>query len=95
MPKLEFIDRAFCVLLDKRVGFWPELESSFSRVGITLEKFLVGDGKLLPEDEYHHIDLQQTPPIYSNTNMYPSWINKPNAFNAFLSHRKILEYALS
>lgn len=87
------IDAAFCLLLDKRADFWPELNRSFSNVGITLNKFLVGDGKLFPREEYNHIDIEELPPIYPTTNMYPSWTNKPNAYNAFLSHRKILEYA--
>lgn len=82
---------AFCVLLDKRIEFWPELESQFKSVGINLKGLLVGKEKI--NHEYFHHDVNEKPPIYDTTNQYPSWVNGTNAFNAWISHKKILRFA--
>lgn len=82
---------AYCVLLDKRLDFWSTLEQSFQNIGIVLNPLVVGKDNL--DITYFHKDVDMTPPIYATTNMYPSWINGTNAFNAWMSHRKILEYA--
>ena len=81
----------FCVLLDKRLEFWEELYTSFNSKGVQLNPFVVGSQNL--DLQYAHKDVDTKPPIYTTTNMYPSWVNKNNAYNAWLSHRKILIYA--
>lgn len=91
MNLIKKIDAAYCVILDKRIDFWPELKREFNKKGIDLQKFVVGDGKTLSEKEYDYIDVNYNPTLYSVTNFYPSWVNKPNAYNAFLSHRKIID----
>lgn len=88
---VDSIDIAYCVILDKRIDFWPDLQKSFADKGIDLKKFVVGDGKTLPEKEYSLIDIPEKPPLYNVTNFYPSWVTKTNAYNAFLSHRKIID----
>jgi len=91
---INIIDIATCLLLDKRTEYWPKIEGDFKKVGISVIPCLVGAGELFPEEMYHHIDTPELPPQYLTTNFYPSWINKPNAFNAFLSHRKMIENAI-
>ena len=94
MSLINQIDIAACVLLDKRAEYWPDLSKNFKKVGINVVPCLVGNGELYPKSQYYHIDVPDLPPQYLTTNFYPSWINKPNAFNAFLSHRKMLEDAI-
>lgn len=82
-----------CVLLDKRIHFWPEIQKSFNDNGLNINPFIVGDGHTLPKASYKYIDENTNPPLYHTTNYYDSWINRPNAFNAYMSHYKILEDA--
>lgn len=94
MSLINEIDVAACLLLDKRVEYWMKLQADFKKVGIDVAPCLVGEGKLFPNEMYYRVDTPDLPPQYLTTNFYPSWINKSNAYNAFLSHRLMLEDAI-
>lgn len=94
MSILHQITEIHCVLLDKRIHFWPEIQKSFNDNGLRINPFIVGDGQTMPKASYKCIDENVTPPLYLTTNYYESWVNRPNAFNAYMSHYKILEEAM-
>lgn len=83
---------AYCVLLDERIDFWQKLSEDFMNHGIAIYPCIVGS-KNLEQYVYMHHDINELPPRTITTNPYPNWVNKPNAYNAWLSHRKILEFA--
>lgn len=83
----------YCVLLDKRLEYWPGLENSFRNKGINLKQFLVGDGSVTCV-KYSHIDINVSPPRYEKSINYPTWFVRPNAFNCWISHRKIIQKSL-
>lgn len=81
--------------LDKRINLALELQKeSYKQFGQTPELFIVGDGKTLPESLYDHIDINELPPVYTKSIAYPTWWERPNAYNAWLSHNKILKHTL-
>lgn len=82
---------AYCLILDKRIEFWSNLQDSFNQKGINLQKFLVGDGAL--NEEYSHIDINENPYVYHNSIDYMTWYTPP-PYNAFLSHKKIIKKSL-
>lgn len=84
------IDKAVCLILDKRYDRWPKLLEQCQNVGINPEAFIVGRGmKFL----YNHEDVDEPPPVFPGSILYPTWFQRNNAYNAFLSHKKILEQA--
>lgn len=88
------IERASLILLDKRYEERYRIEKSFKeRLNIKVEPFLVGDGSL-GKDLYGHVDVDELPPIYQESISYPTWHRRPNAYNCFLSHKKVLNKAL-
>jgi hypothetical protein len=92
MKLIPNIEKVFCLLLDKRYSVKDDIAMSMQSIGISrTEFFLVGNGSL-PE-KYDHVDLHMLPPVLPNTNFYPSWLQRPNAYNAYLSHAKILNKA--
>jgi hypothetical protein len=96
MSKLiEQIDKAQCLILDKRYIEWiSTTQLSFINKGINLIPFIAGNGKNIDLD-YNHIDLIESPPITKfTTKELTSWRKYPNAYNAYLCHKKMIEQAL-
>ncbi len=83
---------SYCLLLDKRIDNWKEIQESFAKKNINLQSFLVGDGKL-DGYKYSHVDVASIPPVYHNSINYRSWYRE-STFNAWLSHRKIIQKSL-
>lgn len=91
------IEKAVCLCLDKRKESWIELEADLHKVGIKMDRFIVGDGKTL-DCEYDLIDTNDTPDFIKESDLgssttYGTWYNRPNAYNAFKSHIKIIKQA--
>lgn len=93
MQIISQIQMAKCLVLDKRYGQFVKTQEQFkNRLGIEIEPFIAGDGKILPI--YHHIDSQDRPPFFpSRSILYPTWYERPNAYNAYKCHVKMLEEA--
>lgn len=85
------VDKAVCLVLDKRMDLWNELDKSCQNHGILAEPFIAGDGSL--ELDYQHIDVEECPPMLPGSTDYPTWWNRPNAFNAWLCHKQIITRA--
>lgn len=91
MKSLLKIDIITCLLLDKRLDLWDGVRKSISGTfGIEPKPFLVGDGKLSVHMPYSHIDVEKIPTRLPQSTNYPTWYTK-NCYNAYLSHKKILE----
>lgn len=84
------ITQAHCLVLDKRIHEFPRIRDEWKNLGIKVDPFYCGDGITIPSYMYNHIDSLILPPILKDTIMYPTWLNRPNAFNAWLCHQKIL-----
>lgn len=89
---IELIDMALCLVLDKRVDMWNELERQFREHNIDIKMFLAGDGHL-DNYEYDHIDDVEPPPLYAQTVPYPTWWRRPNAYDAWKCHKKMIRKA--
>lgn len=89
------IKNSRALVLDKRLQDWPAIKSQFMDYGLSVRLFLAGGSEPYPKDTYDHIDINELPPIYSNSIDYPTWFLRPNAYNAWLSHKKILEQTLN
>lgn len=83
-------DRVAALCIDKRFDEQGMFISSFQKLGIQVTPFIAGDGKLLPAEQYDHIDIE--PPGRSG---YPAWANRPNSYNASLCFKKIIAAALA
>jgi len=91
------IEKSVCLCLDKREESWLELEADLDKVGIKMDRFIVGDGKTL-DCEYNLIDTNEIPAFMDKSYLgastnYATWYERPNAYNAFKSHIKIIEQA--
>jgi len=91
------IEKSVCLCLDKRKESWLELEDDLDKVGIKMNRFIVGDGKIL-DCEYDLIDTNEIPSFITSSELgdstdYTTWYNRPNAYNAFKSHIKIMKQA--
>ena len=82
-------DKATCLLLDKRYDNFEHISDTISKY-IDIEPFIVGDGTR--DLVYSHIDIDEIPPRLIGSSNYPTWHTK-QCYNAYLSHRKILEKA--
>lgn len=85
--------RAICLTLDKRLKYVesyivPEFKR---RLNIDVELFIAGDG-LSVQRPYNYIDdNMQLPCRLAKSTTYPTWFNRPNAYNAWKCHRAIFE----
>lgn len=77
-----------CLVLDKRIEQWKKLNESLLAIGIECKPFIAGSGTELKVDL---VDTNEYPPIYPSTTTYPTWRNRPNAFNAWKAHRAIFQ----
>jgi hypothetical protein len=85
-------NKAMCLTLDKRYHKALEIRTEAAKLGINVQLFIGGDGTLvLP---YNHIDTPEMPPHMPHMTTYPAWHARPNAYNAWKCHQKILDYAL-
>lgn len=82
--------KAFCLSLDKRKKEWTQLKRDANNLGIDCENFVVGDGHVLPREEYNYID-DPNPDVsrwgYGN----PKY--KMHHYNAFVAHKQIIQKA--
>jgi len=86
------IEKAFCLCIDKRQEYWEDLENQCILKGIPFEKFVTGNGKILPQHMYDYID-DPDPKIDTWTYGHPdngTWVNH---YNAFISHQRIIQRA--
>lgn len=83
------IDRAICLVLDKRIDNWRQIQWDFDRLGIKVDRFLVGD-RSLKHLSYNLLDDDILPPKYENSTNYPTWWARPNAYNAWKSHHQMI-----
>lgn len=93
---LSSIERAYCLVLDKRWEFMPTIVENFNKLDLWHKArfYICGDGSNI-DLSYDHIDVKELPPKYPNSTDYPTWWARPNAYNAWLCHFKILQEALA
>lgn len=87
---------SYCLVLDKRYTLWIEnYQPRLQAVGIDPYMFLSG-GMNIESLTYDRRNVNELPPYYGRHSIqYPTWFARPNAYNAWLSHKKIMEMALS
>ncbi len=88
------VDHVYCLTLDRRLEFALQLEKSCVERGWDFTKFISGDGETLPRDHYDLVDDNQLPPYLKNMIRYPSWTARPQAANAFRSHKTLFKRCL-
>lgn len=88
------VDAVFCLCLDKRQDLWKPLVEMTWDFGWNTTPFIVGDGVNLPNRMYDLIDENVFPPKLPESTNYMSWHNRPNAYNAWKSHKKIIDICL-
>ena len=86
---LSVIKQAVCLTLDKRVTEFDRIQKEWARFNIPIQRFLVGSSNI--NESYNRIDDCEYPPIFSETIRYPTWLNRTSAYDAWKSHRQILE----
>lgn len=84
MKFTNIFDRAYGLYLDERISNYNAVNKI-----VPHEKFVAGKGKILPIEEYNHIDIQDKPPVYLNSINYATWHVRSSAYNAWLCHQKI------
>ena len=87
-------DVSYVLTLVNRVMSYDRLHKECRTKGFVPKMFLVGKNDD-PEVAFDHDDVDELPPRFSNSINYPTWHSRPNAYNAWLSHRKILEKTLA
>lgn len=87
MSILYKIDSTVVLTLDKRVEMVKPLLNSLSELGLKPQSFNVG------KTGTDHTDVNELPPKLPKSTNYPTWWASPNAYNAWLSHEKILRKA--
>jgi hypothetical protein len=89
---LSKVERAYALVLDKRWEYVPQLIANFNVMDLwhKCRLFIAGDGSN-SKLTYDHIDVSGPPMRYSNSTDYPTWWARPNAYNAWLCHKKIFE----
>lgn len=91
------VDAIICLSLDLRKDLWRELEKQCLDKGWNYKSFICGGGGdrgLDPELKYDLIDTDEMPPAYKQSIQYPTWWKRPNAYRAWKSHRKMMEFSL-
>lgn len=89
MSILNKIDRSICLTLDKRHEMATELQTQCKTKGINVELFVAGDAS--KSLKYDYVDGDELPPRTPYTTNYPTWLNRPNAYNAWQCHREIFK----
>ncbi len=91
---LSKVERAYALVLDKRWDFVPQIIANFNVLDLwhKCRLFIAGSGSN-EKLTYDHIDTKDLPPRYPNSTDYPTWWARPNAYNAWLCHKKIFEEA--
>jgi hypothetical protein len=84
----ELFDEVCVLNVDRRVKDFPRIESMLQDVGWTknINRFVVGKGDVLPEDEYSRIDDLGC----SNKWNCAGYSNIPNSYHAFKSFQAII-----
>tara|TARA_A100001515_G_scaffold22531_1_gene17247 strand:+ start:3564 stop:4250 length:687 start_codon:yes stop_codon:yes gene_type:complete len=86
----DFYDKAHCLVLDKRYQEFTETSlKELKSVSIEPELFIAGDGS--HDLEYNHIDTKDLPEVIDGTTGYPTWLRRPNPYNAWLCHKKMFK----
>lgn len=62
----DIFDEVVCMCYDKRHKEWDEIDKFFKKRNVKFRKIIGGDGKILPEKDYYHLDTD--PPIGYNLN---------------------------
>ena len=81
-----------CLLLDKRIEERSRIKQECSSIGWDVNFCLVGDNSL--DEKYFFVDVDSLPPKVEFCTTYPTWHKTPNAYNAWLSHRKMIMNSL-
>lgn len=89
MSILNSINRVICLTLDKRIEIATELKEQCASKCLDVELFIAGGGA--KPVKYDYIDSDDLPPRTPYTTTYPTWLNRPNAFNAWQCHREIFK----
>lgn len=92
MQLKDLVKRCELLILDKRLDNIAPLIKQITDLDIPIDLFIAGDGTR--KVDYNHIDIQELPPRFPNSINYPTWWTRPNAYNAYLCHKKILEKAI-
>jgi len=85
-------NKAVCLVLDIRYDSAIQIQKETTSRGINTDLFIAGDGT--KNLKYNHIDVLDLPPRFSNSINYSTWYKRPNAYNAWLCHKKIMELAI-
>lgn len=87
------IDKIYALVLDKRFNDWQNKKDKLKfELGLQIKDFIVGNGSC-PYFKYDRLDIDKTAPLYPETISYLPWIKHKSSYNAFLSHRGILQNA--
>jgi hypothetical protein len=87
------VDKVICLVLDEREQQRHRIAGEWSKKGISVEFFIVGNG-CNTDLTYDYVDEPHLPPIYSNSIQYPTWHKRPSVYNAWKSHKKMMERCL-
>jgi hypothetical protein len=85
---LSEITDAVCLVLDERLNEFDRIKNEWAQHNINVRPFIVGKGE--KAIQYDRIDDCVLPPLYSDSIMYPTWLERTNAYDAWKSHREIL-----
>ena len=83
------IEQAYCLCVDKRIKFTKFMKQQFRELDIPLHLFIAGQGNLLPEKRYDHIDTNDVAPTWS----YGNGQARINNYNIFLCHQQMIQHA--
>jgi len=87
---LSRIDKSYCFIVDKRYQNWESIQIQLAdRLGLNVEKFVSGMGGM--NVPYDRVNVLESPPVYHNSTTYATWYSRPQAYNAWLSRRIVLE----
>lgn len=90
----ELFPNVIVLALDKRYDKYtlPLIRHMKDRFDIDLQAFIAGDGELLQNHDYDHIDTPACAPRLPGSSGYPTWF-RPSAYNTFLCHQKMVRLA--
>lgn len=88
--------KTVCLVLDKRYQYFKDyIQPEFKRrLNLDVVPFLGGDGKLVEEIPYDMVDTNELPPKLQYSTDYPSWHQRPAAYNAWKCHHQIFHNAV-
>ena len=94
------VNKAYCLCLDKRKEHWLDLEKQCESKGIEFNRFIVGDGKILPPEEYSQLNTRLPTEFRwgygggKNDTFKETYKKITHHYNAFLSHQAMAKLAL-